>query len=147
MTLQERLQSEMTAALKAGNKERRAALSFLVSEIKTAAVNKRVATLTDADTITLLQKQMKQRQETLESVKDGRRPEVRQKTTDEIALIQEFLPEAPSEEQTTEVARTVIAELGASSMKDMGKVMAEATNRLSGVDKTQLSKIVRGLLV
>lgn len=141
-----RMQADMVAALKARDSERRAALSFLVSEVKAVAVDRRLTELPDADAIGVLQKQRKQREETLKSAEDAGRADVAAQARYEIALIGEYLPEAPSPEAVERVAREVIADLGASSMRDMGKVMAEVPNRLAGVDKSTLSAVVKRLL-
>jgi uncharacterized protein len=146
MSIYSQIQSDMTAALKARETEKRAALSFLFSELKAVAVDKRATELADADSIVVLQKQKKQREETLKSAEDGGRTELAEKTRYEIGLIGAYLPEAPSEGAVEETVRTVITELGASSMRDMGKVMAEAGNRLAGVDKSVLSSTVKRLL-
>lgn len=137
----------MVAALKARDTERRAALSFLFSELKAVAVEKGDRSdLPDADSISVLQKQKKSRDETLKSAEDGNREELAAKSRYEIALIDEYLPESPSEAKVEEVVRAVIAELGATSMRDMGKVMAEVANRLAGTDKSMLSGVVKKLL-
>lgn len=137
----------MTAALKARDSERRAALSYLFSELKAVAVEKGDRTgLPDADVVSILQKQKKSRDETLKAAEDGNRDDLAAKTRYEIALISEYLPEAPSEAQVEEVVRAVIADLGATTMRDMGKVMAEVPNRLAGTDKSVLSGVVKKLL-
>lgn len=137
----------MVAALKARDSERRAALSFLFSELKAVAVEKGDRTdLPDADAVSVLQKQKKSLDETLKSAEDGSREDLATKTRYEIALVAEYIPSAPSEAQVEEVVKTVIAELGATTMRDMGKVMAEVPNRLTGVDKSTLSGVVKRLL-
>ncbi|MBC8142693.1 MAG: GatB/YqeY domain-containing protein [Armatimonadetes bacterium] len=147
MSIYNQVQADMTAALKARDTERRAALSFLFSELKAVAVDKGDRdNLPDADAIGVLQKQRKSRDETLQSAIDGNREELAAKTRYEIALIAEYLPEAPDEAKVEETVRAVIADLGASSVRDMGKVMAEVPNRLAGVDKATLSGVVKRLL-
>ena len=137
----------MTAALKARDTDRRAALSFLFSELKAVAVEKGDrADLPDADAVAVLQKQRKSRDETLQSAVDGGRDDLAEKTRYEIVLIAEYLPEAPSADAVEKAVRAVIADLGAVSVRDMGKVMAEVPNRLAGVDKATLSGVVKKLL-
>jgi hypothetical protein len=145
-SIQTTIQTEMVAALKSGDRRRKDALSFLLAGLKDAAKDKQVEELTDADAISALQKQHKKVQETREATKDGNRPEVHDQAVYETALIAQFLPEAPSAERVTEVARTVIGDLGATSVRDMGRVMAEASAHLPGVDKSVLSGVVKGLL-
>ncbi len=147
MSIYSQIQADMTAALKARDSERRAALSFLFSELKAVAVDKRLLPeLPDSESVPVLQKQKKLREETLKSAEDGGRDDLAAKTRYEIALIAEYLPESPSETQVEEVVRAVIADLGATSMRDMGKVMAEVPNRLAGTDKSVLSGVVKKLL-
>ena len=153
MGIYSQMQADMTAALKARDSERRAALSFLFSELKAIAIDKRVPEvgkpvpeLGDTDAISALQKQKKQREETLKSAVEGGRTEIADKARYEIALIQEYLPEAPDEAAVEATAKAVIADLGATTMRDMGKVMAEVPNRLAGVDKSMLSSVVKRLL-
>ena len=147
MSIYTQIQADMTAALKSRDAERRAALSFLFSELKAVAVDKgNRDELPDADAIAVLQKQRKSRDETLESAVEGKRDELAAKTRYEIALIAEYLPEAPSLEAVESTVRAVIADLGATTVRDMGKVMAEVPNRLAGVDKAMLSGVVKKLL-
>jgi uncharacterized protein YqeY len=147
MSIYSQIQADMVAALKARDSERRAALSFLFSELKALAVEKGDRTdLPDADAISVLQKQRKSLEETLKSAEDGNREELATKSRYEIGIVGEYLPEAPSEAKVEEVVRAVIADLGASSMRDMGKVMAEVPNRLAGTDKSALSAVVKRLL-
>lgn len=148
MSIYTQIQADMTAALKARDAERRAALSFLFSELKAVAVEagSRAEGLSDAESIAVLQKQRKSRDETLKAAEDGGRDDLAVKTRYEIALIAEYLPEAPDAARVEATVRAVIADLGASSVRDMGKVMNEVPNRLAGVDKATLSAVVKRLL-
>ncbi|MBC8137710.1 MAG: GatB/YqeY domain-containing protein [Fibrella sp.] len=147
MSIYSQIQADMVAALKARDSERRAALSFLFSELKAVAVEKGDRTdLPDTDATSVLQKQKKSLDETLKSAEDGNREDLATKTRYEIALIGEYLPQAPSEQEVDAVVRAVIADMNATSMRDMGKVMAEVSHRLAGVDKSVLSGVVKKLL-
>lgn len=145
-SIQKQIQNGMVAALKGGDKRRKDALSFLLAEVKGVAKDRKIPELPDTDTIGTLQKQLRKVQETEEATRDGKRPEAHEQAVYEIALIREFLPDAPSEEAVEAAARAVIADLGASSIRDMGKVMAEIPQRLPGVDKGMLSGVVKRLL-
>lgn len=140
------MQKEMVAALKARDSVRRGALSFLASELKKVAVDKRIPELPDADAIPILQKQLKLRQDALAQAQAAQRADLVESSEYEIRLIGEFLPKGLSAEETRALATAVVAELGASSMKDMGKVMAELGKRAAAIDKAVASGIVKGLL-
>lgn len=146
MSIQARLQQEMIAALKARDANRRSAISFVAAEIKRMAIDKRLPELPDADAVGVLQKQMKLRQEALSQAKIANRADLVEAAEYEIRVIGEFLPQALGEEATKALAARVVADLGAISMKDMGKVMAEATKREPAADKTILSGLVKALL-
>lgn len=143
MSLQSRIQQDMIAALKARDANRRQALSFVASELKRVAIDKRIDELPDADAIQILQKQLKLRQEALDQAKAVNRPDLAESNVYEISVISEYLPKALSEDETRALAAEVIKDLGATSMKDMGKVMAEAGKRSAAADKTLLSTIVK----
>jgi uncharacterized protein len=145
MPVQEQLQKDMIAALKAKDTQRRSALSFVVSEMKRVAIDKRQDLLTDPEAIAVLQKQLKLRQEAAEQAKGANRADLLEQNEYEIKVISEYLPKALSEDETRELAKKAIAAVGATSMKDMGKVMAEA-GKEPAVDKSVLSNIVKQLL-
>lgn len=136
----------MIAALKARDAQRRSALSFVASELKRVAIDKRLDELPDPDAIGILQKQLKLRQEAYDQAKAVNRDDLAEQNMYEITVISEYLPKALDENATRELAKAVIAELGATSMRDMGKVMAEASKREAAVDKSLLSTIVKQLL-
>jgi uncharacterized protein YqeY len=136
----------MIAALKARDANRRSALSFVASELKRVAIDKRLDELPDAEAIGVLNKQLKQRQEAAEQARSANRPDLLEQNEYEIRVISEYLPRPLSEADTRALAAAVIAELSATTMKDMGRVMAEATKREPSTDKGLLSAIVKGLL-
>lgn len=151
MNLQLQLQNDNIIALKNKDSVRRMALSFLVSEIKTRAVNKRVELLSDAEVISLLQKQLKQREESLSAAKKYNRAEMIEKNKYEISLIQSYLPKTISKEETISLAKSVISQLTFTSMRDMGmrdmsKVMQTIIATNPAVDKGLLSSIVKAEL-
>jgi uncharacterized protein YqeY len=146
MSIQSTIHEAMVQAMRQRDRQRKDALSFLLSEMKTAAINRRVAELSDAEAVSLLQKQLRQREESLEAARAAGRGELAEANEYEIRLIREYLPDAPGEDETRELAAQVIRDLGARSMRDMGRVMAEASGRLPGVDKALLSRLVRAEL-
>ena len=143
MSLQSRIQQDMIAALKARDQARRGALSFVASELKRVAIDKRVDELSDAEAIGILQKQLKLRQEAADQAKAVSRQDLLDANLYEIGIISEYLPKALGEAETAALAKAVIAEIGATSMKDMGRVMAECSKREAAADKGMLSTIVK----
>lgn len=146
MLLQSNIQNDAQEALRSGDKARRQALSYIVSEIKSVMVNKRLESLANSEVNSVLQKQLKQRQETLKAAQNGNRAEMVEQNEYEIKLIQSYLPQALSEKETNNLAAQVVRDMNATTIRDMGKVIAEASQREPGVDKSMLSKIVKGLL-
>jgi uncharacterized protein YqeY len=102
--------------------------------------------LDDAAILELIRGLRKQRVESIEQYTAGGRPELAEKETREKELLESYLPAAPDAATIEQTARDVIAALGASSMKDMGKVVAGAKEKLSGVDGKALSDVVKRLL-
>lgn len=143
MTIQQQIDDANNEALRQQDKPRRSILSFVLAALKKTAVDARKDELSDSEAIAVLQKMKKQLQETLESAQKGNRTALIEGATYEITVIEEFLPAAPPEAEIRSVVDEEIAKIGASSIKDMGKVMSGAAARLAGVDKGQLSKIVK----
>jgi uncharacterized protein YqeY len=146
MSVQTQIQQDMIQALKARDQERRNALSFLASELKRVAIDKRITELPDADAIAILQKQLKLRHEAIESAKNAGRAELVTQNEYEVGLIESYLPKGLTNEEMTALAERVIARLGATSMRDMGKVITECTAEAPGVDKSKLSAVVKAKL-
>ncbi|HET7099625.1 MAG TPA: GatB/YqeY domain-containing protein, partial [Terriglobia bacterium] len=97
--------------------------------------------------LSLMAKMIKQREESAETYEKGNRPELAAAEREEIAIIREFMPQQMSETEAKAAAQKAIAELGASSMKDMGKVMAALKERHAGqMDFAKASGLVKALL-
>lgn len=104
-------------------------------------------TLTDSNAMKILQKLAKQGKESAETYKQQNRPDLAETEMAQVAVIEEYLPKPFTPEEVEEAVRTIIAQAGATSMKDMGKVMGIATKQLAGkADGTTISKIVKQLL-
>lgn len=102
--------------------------------------------LDDAAVIDVIRSLRKQKLESIELFKAGSRADLVERETSELAFLEAYLPQAPGREQIEQTVTQVIAELGATSVKDMGRVMQLGKERLAGVDGKQLSEIVRALL-
>ncbi|QNE30923.1 GatB/YqeY domain-containing protein [Sphingomonas sp. NBWT7] len=138
------------AAMKAGDKEARAAISLIQAAIKNRDIEVRTqATPPDDDTLVVevLQKMKKQRSESIEMYRKGDREELAAAEEAEVAVIDRFLPRQMDEAETRAVIETIKAEIGAAGMKDMGRVMAELKGRHGSVlDMSKASGLVKAAL-
>jgi uncharacterized protein YqeY len=122
MALKERITDDMKAAMRAGEKERLGVIRMITSAIKQREVDERII-LDDGQVLTVLEKMIKQRKESVAQFEAGKRPDLVAKETAEINLLQTYLPAAMSEPEIDELIVASIAASGATSVKDMGKVM------------------------
>ena len=134
MTLQERLDSDLKDAMRAREANKLGVLRMLKSALKNAAIEKggAAATLDDAEATQVVRKQVKQRQDSIESFEKGSRPELAEKERAEIAILQQYLPAAMSSEELSRLVRETIAELGATSKAQMGAVMKALGPKIGG---------------
>ena len=131
MTLKERITEDMKSAMRAGEKERLGTIRLALAAIKQREVDERIM-LDDGQVLAVLEKMIKQRRESIELYNKGNRPELAEKERGEIAIIERFLPKAMSDEEAETAIKGVIAATGASSIKDMGKVMAVVKSQAQG---------------
>lgn len=147
MTLQERLSEDMKGAMKAQNADLLSTLRML----KSALQNQTIAfghELSDVEVMATLEKQAKQRKDSIEQYKAGNREDLAAKEEAELAIITTYLPQKLDTEAVTALVDEAIAEVGASSIADMGKVMKLVQEKAAGAaDGKQISDIVRGKLV
>lgn len=130
--IRETIQKEVIAAMKGGNKERTAALRLIQAKIKDRDIELRTADKKgeDDEIVTdVLLKMAKQRKESIQMYRDGGREELAAQEEAELAVIEEFLPKQMDEAETKAAIEQVKADTGASSIKDMGKVIAELKSR------------------
>jgi uncharacterized protein YqeY len=151
MGLREKFNEEMKTAMKAADKKRLGTLRLILAALKDRDIANRTEDsrelLGDDEILTLLAKMIKQREESAETYDKGNRPELAANERDEIAIIREFMPKQMDEAEAKAAAQNVITEVGASSMKDMGKVMAALKERYAGqMDFAKASGLVKGLL-
>jgi uncharacterized protein YqeY len=131
MALRDRITDDMKAALKAGDKERLAAIRLALAAIKQREVDERI-TLDDAQVLAVLDKMIKQRREAITQFQTGGRADLVAKETAEIAVLQGYLPAQLGEAELDELIAQSIAAAGATSVKDMGKVMALVKPKAQG---------------
>jgi uncharacterized protein YqeY len=123
MSLKERITDDMKAAMRSGEKERLGVIRMITSAIKQREVDERI-TLNDAQVLSVLDKMIKQRKESLVQFQAGNRQDLVDKETAEITLLQGYLPSQLSEAEVDALIGDAVAATGASSIRDMGKVMA-----------------------
>ena len=150
MSLRNQIEEKLNQALKAKDKNTYPTLRLVVSAIKDAEIagrSKGQKEMTDADITAILKKMIKQRNESCEVYKKAGRSELLENETKEIEVISVFLPKQLSEEETKKICADVIKSVGASSMKDMGKVMGELKSKHSEtLDFSKVSLIIKELL-
>ena len=148
--LREKIQSETVAAMKAKDKERTAALRLIGAKIKDRDIELRTADKKpeDDELVTdVLMKMAKQRKESIAMYEDGGRQELADKEKAELLVIEEFLPQQMSEEETRAAIAQIKADIGAEGMKDMGKVMGELKARHGAtLDMSKASGLVKEAL-
>ena len=131
MTLKERITEDMKAAMRASEKERLSTIRMVQAAIKQREVDERIV-LDDAQVIAVLEKMVKQRRESIVAFEQGGRADLADKEKAEIALLQVYLPAQLSEAEVDALIKESITATGASSMKDMGKVMAAVKAKAAG---------------
>lgn len=131
MSLKERITDEMKAAMRSGEKDRLGLIRMLTAAIKQREVDERI-TLDDAQVIGVIEKMIKQRKESLQQFQAGNRPDLVDKESAEIALLQTYLPTALNEHEIESLISEAIATTGATGIKDMGKVMALIKGKAQG---------------
>jgi hypothetical protein len=131
VTLKERITEDMKAAMRASEKERLSTIRMVQAAIKQREVDERIV-LDDAQVIAVLEKMVKQRRESIVAFEQGGRADLADKEKSEIALLQVYLPAQLSEAEVDALIKEAIATTAASSMKDMGRVMAAVKARAAG---------------
>lgn len=144
--LKERLQESQKEAMKSRDKERLGTLRLILSATKQKEVDERIE-LSDEQIIAILDKMIKQRRESISQYEAGNRPDLAEKEAAEINIIQEYMPSALSEAEVDAIVTESIAQIGATSIKDMGKLMGVLTPKVKGrADMTVVSAKVKAKL-
>ena len=147
MSLQTKIESKLNEAVKAQDKKTYSTLRLVVAAIKDTMIAKKIKdkkTLPDNDLMSLLKKMVKQRNDSCDAYKKAGRNELLENEMSEIKIISEFLPKQLSEEETKKICLETIKKVGASSIKDMGKVMGALKKEYSDVlDFSKVSKIIK----
>lgn len=147
MPLLDRIQAEMVAAMKARDEGRLSAVRMIKAALKKHEIDA-MKPLDEATEMQVLNTLVKQRRDSIEMYQKGNRPELAEKETAELHIVESFLPAAPSDEEISAAIESAVAETGATSAKEMGKVITAAKAKLAGkrVDGKALSDKVRARL-
>src|SRR6266568_1758211 len=123
MASQQSLSQEIKAAMLAKDADRLSTLRLLKSAVGYAQIERKTETLSDADFVTVVQKEVKKRRDSIEQFEKGGRPELAEKERKEIPVLETFLPKPLSPEELEQMVKATIQEIGASSKKEMGPVI------------------------
>ena len=150
MTLKQEIEDKLIEALKAKDKNTYPTLRLIISSIKDAEIAGRVKGLkeiTDSDITVILKKMIKQRNESCEVYKKADRNELLDSEKKEIGVISTFLPKQLNDEETGKICQQIVKSVGATSMKDMGKVMgALKAKHADEIDFSKVSSIIKEIL-
>jgi uncharacterized protein YqeY len=146
MTLKERIQEDMKAAMRAKDAARLSAVRLLLAAMKQKEVDERIE-LADADVLGIIEKMVKQRRESIAQYEKAARQDLAGQEKFEIGVLTAYLPQQMGEAEVAQAIAAAVAESGASGVKDMGKVMALLKPRLAGrADMGKVSGLVRAKL-
>jgi uncharacterized protein YqeY len=144
--LRARLESDMKAAMKSGDVFTRDTVRFVLAALKNAEIDKRDA-LSEEEGIALLHRQVKRMAESLEQYQSANRTDLADREAAQIEIVKRYLPAELSDDELNELARNVVAETGATSAKDLGRVMPILIERAAGrADGKRLSGAARAAL-
>ena len=151
MTLREKISGQFNTAIKSKNKTSVSTFRLILAAIKESDIANRSGgkkeEIKDPEIIKVLRKMRKQRQESADLYKKGERQELLEVEEAEIKIIDTFLPKQLSEEETKKICKEIVESLGASSIKDMGKIMGQLKQKYSdSIDFSKVNIIVKGLL-
>jgi uncharacterized protein len=152
MSIRDQLTADMKEAMKAGDKRKLATVRLMLAAIKDKDINARTEghdseKLPDSALLDLFGKMVKQRQDSIAAYEQGGRAELAQQEREEMEIIQTYMPKQLSEAETRAAIQGIIATVGAASVKDMGKVMAELKAKFSGqIDMGKAGGVVKSLL-
>lgn len=145
--LSKKLTADYITAMKAKDSFRVSTINFLRAQIKNVMIDRKIDELDDVEVITIIKKQVKQRQDSIEQFTKGGRKDLADKEQSELEILKEYLPEEMSAEQLEPIVNEAIKEVGATSMKEMGLVMKAVAVKVAGkADNKLVSELVRKAL-
>ena len=144
--LKQKLTDDLKQAMKGGDEVKRSVIRLVMAAIKNAEIARQAAS-SDADILGIIAKEVRQRQESIESFKQGNRHDLVVKEEAELAVLKEYLPQQMTREEVVAEARRVIDEVGAVGLSDKGKVMPQLIAQLKGkADGREINAVVTELL-
>ena len=151
MSLREKISAQLNSALKSKNKTLVTTLRLVLAAIKERDIanrtSKKKEVVNDVEVIKVLRKMTKQRQDSMDLYKKGGRQELCEAEEAEIKIIDSFLPKQLNEDETKKICKEIIESLGASSIKDMGKIMGSLKQKYpDSIDLAKVNLIIKGLL-
>lgn len=147
MGLQERLSAEIKSAMLAKDADRLSTLRLLKSAVGYAQIERKTEALSDAEFVSVVQKEVKKRRDSIEQFEKGGRPELAEKERKEIAVLETFLPKPLAPEELEQLVKATIQELGAAGKKDMGPVIKAVQAKAAGrADGKTISTVAGKLL-
>lgn len=146
MDIKTQLEQTLKEAMRANDDVRKRAVRMVIAAIKNSEIDKRAA-VDDAAVMAILQKEIKNRRESIEEAKKANRADLIEATEAEIAVLSAFLPKGMSEDELRELVKAAIAEVGATAQTDMGKVMKAVMPKVAGrAPGDAISAMVKSLL-
>jgi uncharacterized protein YqeY len=147
MNLKNRIQEEMKDAMRSGARERLKVIRLILSSIKQIEVDTRIEVSNDDDVLLIINKMVKQRRDSIKQFIAGNRQDLADIEFAEITILEQYLPAQLNEEEIEKILNVTIAECAATSMKDMGKVMAAVKSKINGrADMSIISQKIKTYL-
>ncbi|MBI3990517.1 MAG: GatB/YqeY domain-containing protein [Candidatus Omnitrophica bacterium] len=144
MMLEEKIFNDYKEAMKAKDALKSSVLSYLRAAMINVAIEKKKKSLDDTDAIVVIKKQVKQRQDSIEQFQKGNRPDLADKEIKELAILKGYLPEELSPDEIKKIIEEAVSLVGASGIKDMGRVMKEVAAKIAGrADGKLVSDLVK----
>jgi len=144
MSLLERLNNDMKQAMRNKEKDKLSVIRMIKASLQNEAIKLGVKELSEADELTVLSRELKQRKDSLHEFEKANRPDLVEKLRTEISIVELYMPKQLSEEELTDIVKQTIQEVGASSKADMGKVMAAIMPKVKGkADGSLVNKFVQ----
>jgi len=142
--LEEKILNDYKEAMKARDALKSSVLSFLRADLMNLALAKKKNALDDPEAVSVIRKQIKQRQDSIEQFTKGDRLEMAEKEKNELEILKAYLPAELSEDEIKRIVAQVVSETGATSMKEMGRVMKEVNAKLAGqADGKLIAELVK----
>ena len=146
MSIRERLEADITAAMRSRNQQRLDALRYLKSAINRVEIDRRI-TLDDAGVTDVVVRQVKDRRDSIRMFEEGNRPDLVAKESADLGVLEEYLPPQLSDDELTQLVQEVIRQVGAETIRDKGKVMGRLMPQVHGkADGAQVNTLVTRFL-